>query len=481
MAYMHHKETQIASKHPDPAISMPFLLLFIVVATFFIWCCCVGAWLARLWYYDGQLHRKFLKYDIQPQYIRERLVREEEKKPRQSQKVVDVPRWHRDVTTLSFERVQEFDSSSLRHRIFESKRISRLPAFEQDDGGDGSGFPDMPVDMTADEYNEQHFPRRYNFRDLGLSGLAQDDWLTYYHDEQITARDHLLEVRREDCIQMRPGREAEDACGELWQEVAKFLSTKYPMRFWEQKENAERKLYDDDTRESYPLGGPFGWLTLDTMARLVREDFCIFSKSPFSAQFTLLAGTTCFPSGWRLRARVGHSIESQQETILPWEKLPEILTYIDELRNRPLYKRHVAFIQTVRPSESDYTKKYFIQESKDFFSGDISFLQAESLHARIEQQMFRKLPKSGAVVLTTRVQIEPLVRMEERKLRHLAKEIRSWPAHIARLKGRDLWGRAVLGFIEQFPMAHDDASVMDAGEMTEPGDDIDRTSFTEIP
>lgn len=159
--------------------------------------CLVGTPLVLRW----AAPQKVPKYDIQPQYIRERLAHEEEHQRRESQKVVDIPRWYRDVTTMSFERVQEFDSSSLRQRIFESKRISRLPAFEQDDGGDGSEFPDMPVDMPADEYNEHHFPKHYDtFSDLGLRELAHDDWLTYKNDEQMTARDQILEDRREDCI-----------------------------------------------------------------------------------------------------------------------------------------------------------------------------------------------------------------------------------------------------------------------------------------
>ena len=268
----------------------PFMLLFITVATIFVWCCCVGAWLARLWYYDGQLHKKFRKYDIQPLYVRERLAKEQEMKRRESHKIVTNTNWSQDATTMSFERVQEMESASLRRRIFEDKRISRLPAFEQDDGGDGSEFPDMPVDMTAEEYNNQHFPARQNsFRDLGLHKLAEDDWLTYYNDEQMMARDQILEDqrRRENCIDMRPGREAEQICGELWKEVAKFMRTKYAARFWEQTKDGIKKLYDSQTGDAYPLEGPFGWLTLDTMARLVREDFCIFKKSPFSGQFTL--------------------------------------------------------------------------------------------------------------------------------------------------------------------------------------------------
>lgn len=287
---MEQIHTQADGHHCDPAGWIPFVLLFIVTGTFFVWCCCVGAWLARLWYYDGQLHRKFRKYDIQPLYIRERLAKEQELRRRESQRIVDNAHWSRDVTTMSFERVQEFDNASLRQRIFEEKRISRLPAFEQDDGGDGSKFPDMPVDMTADEFNQRYFPEHFdNFQDLGLSRLAHNNWLTCHDDEQMNARDQILEDqnRRENCIDMRPGKQVETICGELWQEVAEFLCSNYGSRFWEQTEEGVKKLYDDVTGDSYPLEGPYGWLTLDSMARLVQEDFSIFQKSPFSAQYTL--------------------------------------------------------------------------------------------------------------------------------------------------------------------------------------------------
>lgn len=287
---MEQNHTHAGTRQGDPAGLAPFIFLFIVIGTFFVWCCCVGAWLARLWYYDGQLHKKFRKYDIQPIYIRERLAKEQELKRRESQKIVEITNWSQDVTTMSFERVQEFDSASLRQRIFEDKRISRLPAFEQDDGGDGSEFPDMPVDMTAKEYNEQHFPAQStSFWEIGLSKMPGDDWLTYHNNEQMMARDQILDdqQRRENCIDMRPGREVEEMCGELWQEVAKFIRAKHPARFWEQTEDGVKKLFDQQTGEAFPLEGPFGWLTLDTMARLVCEDFCIFKKSPFSGQYTL--------------------------------------------------------------------------------------------------------------------------------------------------------------------------------------------------
>ncbi|KAF1968229.1 hypothetical protein BU23DRAFT_541578 [Bimuria novae-zelandiae CBS 107.79] len=307
--------------------------------------------------------------------------------------------------------------------------------------------------MTAEAFNREYFPKRYdNYRDLGLEKLDRQPRLTYDDEEQMIAREHIFEDFREACIQWRPGKEAEDACGELWMEVARYLCTQYPQRFRERKEKGTRKLLDHDTGEIYPLEGPFGWLTLDTITRLVREDFCIFKKSPFSAQHTLLAGAVCFPSGWRLRSRVGLSVDSQQEAVLSWESelLPEILAYMDENGDSDTYERNVTFVQTVRQEEPDFTKKYFIQECKDFFSGNVGTLfQPKTLHGRFERQMFTKLSKTGAIVLTTRVQVHPLAEIEEADLVAFAEDVRSWPAHVARLKGRDLWGSVVLNYIDE--------------------------------
>lgn len=128
----------------------------------------------------------------------------------------------------------------------------------------------------------------------------------------------------------------------------------------------------------------------------------------------------------------------------------------------------MTFIQTVHPHAPDLIRKYHVQEAKDFFPGNLSFLNPDALHVRTERQSFRKLPQSGAIVMTTRVQVVPLVRMSAAKLQRLAREIRGWEDHVARMKGRDLWGRAVLGFCEGRPMSRDDETVVD-GESDDGG------------
>lgn len=272
----------------DPTTWTPLVLTLFVLTTFLTWTIYVGTSLARLWYHSGQLHRKFPKYDIQPHYIRERLALEADVARRTSQRLLPSRGWTGDATTMSFSRVQHMSNADLRQRVFEGRRISRMPAFEQDDGGDGSGFPEMPVGMSAEVYNERYFPGRCeDHRELGLGRMDGGDWVTYCDDEQMEARKRIVEEKKGECVDVRVGREAEEACGELWKEVAKFLVEKYPWRFWERREDGVVRLWDEDRGEIYELEGPYGSRTLDRLARLVREDFCVFKKSPFSGQFTL--------------------------------------------------------------------------------------------------------------------------------------------------------------------------------------------------
>jgi len=130
------------------------------------------------------------------------------------------------------------------------------------------------------------------------------------------------------------------------------------------------------------------------------------------------------------------------------------------------YQRQVSFVQTEADAR-DELKKYFVQDIKDFFGGNLDALRPEGLQWRVERQTFKRLGRSGAIVMTTRTKLQRLVDMRESELGHVAREIRSWPADVGRHKGRDVWQRAVLGYIENFPTAHDDATVVEAGELTE--------------
>jgi len=85
----------------------------------------------------------------------------------------------------------------------------------------------------------------------------------------------------------------------------------------------------------------------------------------------------------------------------------------------------------------------------DFFAGHIADLYPSELLVRTETQMYARLPKSGAVIVTTRTSTETLSEMKDRMTMRekeaFLKEIGQWGEEEARAKGRDLW----IGVVER--------------------------------
>jgi hypothetical protein len=79
----------------------------------------------------------------------------------------------------------------------------------------------------------------------------------------------------------------------------------------------------------------------------------------------------------------------------------------------------------------------------NLFAGTIRDLAPHELLVRTETQMFGRLPKSGAVVLTTRTTTETLKEMAERmgmqEKEGFLREVNGWGADEAKFKGRGLW------------------------------------------
>ena len=121
-------------------------------------------------------------------------------------------------------------------------------------------------------------------------------------------------------------------------------------------------------------------------------------------------------------------------------------------------ERSCFFIQ-IRPLNKSLAEVLFVQESKDFFSGNVSQLNPEYIMIRRERQTFRRLSKTDAIVFTVKTSMTPLtsLSMEERK--KIAAEIRTWPEDIAKYKGIGVWGTPVLHFCDGLTSEVDDVTV----------------------
>ncbi|KAH7109839.1 hypothetical protein B0J11DRAFT_448750 [Dendryphion nanum] len=387
---------------------------------------------------------------------------------------VQVNRWTGEVvvdTALVRDR-------QLRREAEEQRRISRLPTFEQDDCGDGRNFPEVPY--VGIEHLKPLPLRRFRpdppvYMAMGLRKLDAKEWLSI--DQSYTtfheARAELLAEMREECIQVT--QEGEEACVELMQEVVEFLLKRYPEHFQIHDCGFGRKKIENRiTGEEFDLQRPWTCYPLEMCARLAMEDFNILHKGAFTGEHYLTASATVFPAGWRLRERIGKSVADLHGPVPLWKDVSEILnaSYFTRLSPSSCMQRSSLFIQ-IAPADRHLEEILFAQHGKDLFAGDICNLLPRDILIRRESQIFRRLPKSGAVVFTVHTSLEKLTDLPESEHASLVAEIRSWPNEIARYKGRDLWQRAVMGWCEGSRATyHDDDNVgSDTGSFTRVDDD----------
>ena len=106
-------------------------------------------------------------------------------------------------------------------------------------------------------------------------------------------------------------------------------------------------------------------------------------------------------------------------------------------------ERSNFFIQVTEPSQtlSDiFCQLDPMKGTRARCPGDIIF--------RLERQVFRRLPRSGAVLFSVKIGLILLTDIIALDLRDFASEARSWPEDIAKYKGMLDWGQCALQFCD---------------------------------
>lgn len=108
-------------------------------------------------------------------------------------------------------------------------------------------------------------------------------------------------------------------------------------------------------------------------------------------------------------------------------------------------ERSNLFVQAVDPQE-DLSTVLFRPEVMS--TGDDE-RKCTRVIIRRERQIFRKLPKTNAILFSVATSLTDLEDLGEQELRNLAREVRAWPEEMARYKGRHFWGDRLLSFCEK--------------------------------
>lgn len=143
---------------------------------------------------------------------------------------------------------------------------------------------------------------------------------------------------------------------------------------------------------------------LEDAAAHVSDDLCIMQENE-AGEWFLAAASLCAPTYWRLRDFIGRPLSKLHATVPGGD--PELASRIARI------------FSSVRPGQIMERCNWTIQVGRERFTPSsaplkqaalqVSFDDAlERLHLRVERQTVRKLPKTGAILFTIRVCVDPL-------------------------------------------------------------------------
>lgn len=207
---------------------------------------------------------------------------------------------------------------------------------------------------------------------MGTRALGDRPWLLV--DEkapiELARRAELLDQRRDEVLQTPD--EARAAADELLSMVA---------------------------AEGVPVGGSPEAHPLDRLGRSVQEDLCLLRRG--DEEWELGAGVLCFPSNWRLVDKIGRPLREVHGPTAGYDPVlaDRVTNLLDRLGDQTVLRRN-----------------WFVYASDELFQPDRRSMDVvvpadrclDEMVIRSERQTLRRLPETGWIVFTIRIQHEPI-------------------------------------------------------------------------
>ena len=254
-------------------------------------------------------------------------------------------------------------------------------------------------------------PRYFPYADgvgilrTALRPLAEADWIEPGADlaERLVTKAELLAARRDDVLRWVAG--SEDAQSEVLSMLAEHLPRCHPTLYARAGDTIELTLAGvpalrvDVVRPQSPA--------LASAGSLVAEDLCILE--PRGDAYELAAAVLCAPSYWLLGEKIGRSLGDVHVPVPGYapELAARVARLFTSLRvDKPVWRANWSITNSPKlfqPSRD---------EPDDQASGAVSEANAgTAAYVRVERQTLRRLPRTGAVLFTIKVYVDPLERL----------------------------------------------------------------------
>ncbi len=239
-----------------------------------------------------------------------------------------------------------------------------------------------------------------------LTRALGGDWLIadQFRPMELTLRQRLLDEQHDLVFAMNPN--AEDAAAETLELVERWLSDK-----------------------GLPPA-PAGYHPLEAAGRAVQEDLCLMVQRDGS--WHLDGAVLCFPSFWSLTEKFGRPTIGVHQGVAHYDQelAPRVDRFFDRMRpSQIVWRRNLS----VKP----YPLLFVPLPKRAQPIGDLTTTEDGSpFWLRSEWQTLQRLPRSGAILFTIKLQLAPARVLMERRDRaaDLLAMYRSWDDEMVRYK-----------------------------------------------
>lgn len=239
---------------------------------------------------------------------------------------------------------------------------------------------------------------------IGLKPLELADWIELDHtfDEQLREKRRLFATIREKVFVEEA--DTADAQREVLDLIRQHMLTTFPDRFRESDAGIEISGNPTLTKEDLRILSP-----LHAASLLVQEDLILMRRGDDG--WRLAAGALCFPSSWSLGEKFGRPLQDIHAPVPDFGRGTRnadlISRMFDNLQGQGVQRMNWSL--QARPelyyplSDTQRNERTSNRPSKfpDLAAVARGFI-------RVERQTLRKLPRSGDILFTIRIYLDPL-------------------------------------------------------------------------
>ncbi len=230
---------------------------------------------------------------------------------------------------------------------------------------------------------------------IGLSPLDPARWIEQdaLLAGQLALKETLLAQQGAAVFGALAGSEAGQA--EVLELLAEHLVARFPETY--RREGRAVRVLPGDRLIAFG-----GELALLSASRLVQEDLLLMQRG--EEGWRLVAGSLCFPSTWALRDKLGRDIDAIHGPVPGYagKMAQRVARIFDALQaEQPVERFNWSIYGDARLRHAETSQDPLAR----FPAGEAV---SDRAHIRVERQTLRRLPRSGDILFTVRVHVDPI-------------------------------------------------------------------------